>query len=268
MNRKGFTLIELLVVIAIIALLMAVIIPALKSAKLQAQAVVCLANVNGLSKAWIMYAQENNERVIGAGIGPGGDPYYCWVEAPKDDTGSTIATGFDLEDEIRGIEAGLFYPYIDSADVYHCPADKRFLKPAEDDSLNAFNGGYRTYSIVGGANGSDVDMWGYVPFVKTTEIKSSGNKYIFIEDTDPRGMNAGSWELNPKIPEMVDAISALHNRAGIMGFADGHGEKHKWVEDETIEMAESGSFYLSDTANKDLQYLWQGFPYAKLSSDS
>lgn len=99
------------------------------------------------------------------------------------------------------------------------------------------------------------NIWQYVAYTKISEINSSGSKYIFVEETDPRGRNVGAWEFNPKTPAMVDAIAVLHINAGILGFADGHGEKHKWVEKETIDMAKSGSFNLTNVNNRDLQYL-------------
>lgn len=62
-NEKAFTLIELLVVIAIIALLLAIIIPALKTVKLQATGAVCVANLGGIAKAWYLYLDENDAKV-------------------------------------------------------------------------------------------------------------------------------------------------------------------------------------------------------------
>ena len=65
-NRNAFTLIELLVVIAIIGMLLAVLIPALQYAKVQATAAICLANLNGMSKAWVLYAEDNNSELVGS----------------------------------------------------------------------------------------------------------------------------------------------------------------------------------------------------------
>jgi prepilin-type N-terminal cleavage/methylation domain-containing protein len=71
-RSKAFTLIELLVVIAIIALLMAILMPALQRVKKQARAVVCLANCRQWSLIWSMYCQENNGFWLsGAGGGSG-----------------------------------------------------------------------------------------------------------------------------------------------------------------------------------------------------
>ena len=65
-KRNGFTLIELLVVIAIIAILMAILMPALNRVKEQGQRAACLSNVKQLTLAWIMYAYENDDKIVNA----------------------------------------------------------------------------------------------------------------------------------------------------------------------------------------------------------
>ena len=64
-NNKGFTLIELLVVIAIIALLLAILMPALQKVKELGQRAVCLSSTRQLTLAWRIYADENDDEVIG-----------------------------------------------------------------------------------------------------------------------------------------------------------------------------------------------------------
>jgi len=59
-KQRGFTLIELLVVIAIIALLMAILMPALQRVRKQTKAVLCRANLKEWGLVWMMYIEENN----------------------------------------------------------------------------------------------------------------------------------------------------------------------------------------------------------------
>ncbi len=68
-RRRAFTLIELLVVIAIIAILMAILMPTLKRAREQGQRAACLSNVKQLALAWILYADENDDRVVSSEAG-------------------------------------------------------------------------------------------------------------------------------------------------------------------------------------------------------
>ncbi|HEC03835.1 MAG TPA: type II secretion system protein, partial [Phycisphaerales bacterium] len=65
MKRRGFTLIELLVVIAIIAILMAVLMPALNIARDQARRIHCISNVKNLTLGWLLYKDDNDDRLVG-----------------------------------------------------------------------------------------------------------------------------------------------------------------------------------------------------------
>jgi prepilin-type N-terminal cleavage/methylation domain-containing protein len=125
--RKVFTLIELVVVIAIIALLMAILMPALQRARRQAAGSVCMANIKSISGAWFAY-QLDNDGAVCSYVYPGQDT--PWVQMPQDKAGNkTWPRGgpeCPLEDKIRGIERGLFFPYVGkSYKAFHCPLDHR-----------------------------------------------------------------------------------------------------------------------------------------------
>ena len=264
--KKGFTLIELLVVIAIIALLLAVIMPSLNAAKRMAQGAVCLANLNGLSKSWIIYADENNDELVGADTTSTSiaGPHFCWVLAPQDDAGNPVAAS-TAEEEINGIKKGLLFPYLETADVYHCPGDKRSLKPP---ALSGFGGvgGYRTYSMLGGLRYVNSPTFGTEAHTKRLTIRSPGNKFVFIEEADGRGTNAGPWVTDPTVPDSwIDPVAISHVDSSTFGFADGHGERHKWHQKEILEMAEVQTYYWPARIipGEDTDFIRRAYPYFK-----
>ncbi len=275
-NRKGFTLIELLVVIAIIALLLAIVMPALTIAKQQGQAIVCLAHIRQVTYGWYLYADENDGKVVGSNttLNPldnfsfrssGADTSYSWACRPQTEIGGDKGSGSTVEEEQYGIKRGLLWPYMESIDVYHCPGDKRFLKAP---SISGYGGvgGYRSYSVVGGMNGEEWTY--YTRLTKISGLKSPGDNYVMIEEADGRGYNMNSWILDPDAgggSGWVDPVAIWHNERSNLGFADGHAEKHRWVDEGTIEAAREGKTGASvSLGDKDIEYMRRFYPYEQL----
>ena len=139
MRRRAFTLIELLVVIAIIAILLAVLIPALNVAKQQASGAICLSNLSGLSKGWTLYAEDNGGRIVSGWTNLQEDP-YSWVDWPKGGQPS------EIREKERAIQAGKLFAYVESIKAYHCPGDKRYLTPSNA-RLSSTPSGFRSGPI-------------------------------------------------------------------------------------------------------------------------
>jgi prepilin-type N-terminal cleavage/methylation domain-containing protein len=245
MARRGLTLIELLIVISVIGVLLALTFPALIRVRGQAQATICIQNLKTLSLAWLVYKDDNDDELVGGEVGK---YTYDWVQGP-------LGNGTFIERKKEGIRQGALFRYAgETTEVYRCPADQRKLEPGQ--------AAYRSYSIAGGANGEGWQNT-YVPAKKYSDVHHPATKYVFVEESDPRGWNKGSWVLNPQGRTWVDPLVIWHNRArSILGYADGHAEVRHWLDKSTGEMSKKQEFFYPVPADEgeDLRYMLSGFP--------
>jgi prepilin-type N-terminal cleavage/methylation domain-containing protein/prepilin-type processing-associated H-X9-DG protein len=269
-KRNGFTLIELLVVISIIALLIAILMPALNKAREQATGSVCLANQKSLQLGYIMYADENDDRIVGGYASESQDTRlacnYEWAWHPQDDAGNPAdvyqgAIIPTLPYRINGLKKGKLWKYLNTPDAYHCPGDNRIRKGAKVIDKN--NPGasvdmdyffiYRSFSLpdcLSALPDKQIKDAGYTwlegtPY-KLSQIRNPSRRYSFIEDAfaaDVRyTFNAGGWSSAPWSSAASwsqgvwwDPPAGFHNNASTFSFFDGHAEMHKWVHKDTWE---------------------------------
>jgi prepilin-type N-terminal cleavage/methylation domain-containing protein/prepilin-type processing-associated H-X9-DG protein len=251
-RKKAFTLIELLVVIAIIALLMSILMPALRKIKGLAKEIYCQNNVKNLTLAWFMYKDDNDGNLVQ------GEP--GWEETDRD-AWVFVATGLtDVEKEEAIKKGALFHYTARTIEVYRCPADQRIGQ-----ELFFF----RSFSIPGGANGEESPG---VPenavARKYTQLRKPSTKYIFLEDYDPmvdsqpRGYGISSWILDLEQPGWIDPVAMWHKAKTTLGFADGHVEMHKWQDESFINWWKQGEYYMTppDNEYEDIEYMVRGYP--------
>jgi prepilin-type N-terminal cleavage/methylation domain-containing protein len=271
--RAGFTLIELLVVIAIIAILAAMLLPALAKAKQRATAAACINNVKQLSLAWIMYTDEANDFLCNlstyqsSGGGPvlngrkEGVPWrtqISWMNVPLKPgmtAGSEAAQqylteqGFVRPNPTANVD-GPLYRYCKNPDAEHCPGDKRYLLKGSGFGLYAGPYSWDSYGGSGLLNGEDRTDARQI--YKLSAITRPSDKFIWCEGADMRGENLGSWwmgnygtqvggQINWTTAAFSDSPAAFHITSAVFVFTDGHAESHKWLNGKTIAFANSTS---------------------------
>jgi prepilin-type N-terminal cleavage/methylation domain-containing protein/prepilin-type processing-associated H-X9-DG protein len=220
-KARGFTLIELLVVIAIIAILAAMLLPALAKAKQKAQGIMCLSNTKQMMVAWYAYAHDNNDRCV-YNKGSAGTDLTNWV-------GNVLSWGTDPRNtNTTLITDAMLGPYTArNLGIYKCPAD---TVPSDAGprtrslSMNAFVGDKGDHTPINSQ---------FQQYSKLSNFRNPAGIFVVL-DEHPDSINDGFFIFcNNADPNERDVWSDLpasyHNGAGGFSFADGHSEIKKWL---------------------------------------
>jgi len=215
---RAFTLIELLVVIAIIAILMAVLLPALNRAREQGKRGVCLNNTKSLGFAWLMYCEDHNGRTPWPWAHEVGIERIGWVlrVAP---TYLTTPVEAPKEMQLEAIENGDLFPYIPNVKVFRCPVAQSFEQ--------------RTYSACCAFSGDANVSFPRVNNVYT--LKQPAQRMILLDDF---GENWDAvWTIPHDRPVWHNPVPIRHGPGTVLAFADGHSGWWNWKDQRTVDIS-------------------------------
>ena len=249
---RGFTLIELLVVIAIIAILAALLLPALSRARGHALKIQCVNNQRQLATIWMLYTTDNNDALVANGRSFKTDTApLLWVQGVLGNTPDKTNEALVLNPRYA-----LFANYVKTPQLYRCPADRTQVMAGNtayplvrDYSLNAYLGWTGEWE----PRLSKL----YQVFMKHSQMVGRVPAQVFLfQDVHPESICQPYFGMHMAEDSFFNFPSSAHNRAGVISFADAHVEPHRWKDPRTIAAQSSDYHHHVDNSPGNVDLAW------------
>jgi len=251
--RSGFTLIELLIVVVVIVLLAGLLLPSLVGAKMAAKRINCVNNQRQLASVWVMYAGDNSDRLVANGMAnPPTQLTRFWVQGVFINAAESTNETFILDPSYA-----LFAQYLQTTKVYVCPSDSIMVKVNGQNfprlrsySLNAYMGWEGPWDDRLASN--------YKMFRKHSEIAAAampGGAFLF-QDVNENSICWPYFGVRMDRDIFFNFPSSLHNRGGVLSFADGHVERHRWHDPRTIAAYSPDYHQHYDPSDQNVDLAW------------
>lgn len=262
-SAGAFTLVELLVVIVVIAILAALLLPALAGAKMQAVRIQCVGNEKQMILAWMIYSGDNSEKLVlnGGDTAAASTSAHIWVHGGNHGSPDTLTNALYL----TGASFALFAPIIPNGRIYKCPADRStwplwssrliFVPEERSYSMNSYVG-TATAAAIAPLNLDSA----YKIYAKTSQLVADSpvNRFVFV-DVNPASICTPAFGVDMSQQYWIHYPSDLHRQRGVLAFADGHVEVHRWLDARTMLHLAGGQAYIphgiASPNNADLNWI-------------